>query len=430
MAKIFVSSTYQDLKDYRERANSVIRKMSHIDIAMEHNVAEDKRPLDKCLEDVAACDIYIGILAWRYGYVPLEDEKGVKNEKSITELEYSKALECDKPRLIFLLNEKEPWSPDYIDEDRTKIKEFRKKVSTDRIVDFFTSIDSLGACIIGAISKLDKENRNVIPKKVQELDIEKYRKAILKRYKILDLDALTPPEKSDYMELQLRSVFVEQDVRENPPPVELPKELMEKLIKDEKLKKEDLPEGITFEDIKRAKEAYLEKPALPVLDVIASTENRCVVILGDPGSGKSTLSRYLVLSILTKEDEKLQKAFENYLPLLIELRDYAAECAKNKCNTFIEYLGLQGETKGYGLTKEAIDNYLKNDGKAIVIFEGLDEIFDPSQRENIEQQIIGFTTDHLKTRVITTSRIVGYKRRNLTNADFSHTHCKTFGNPR
>src|SRR3990170_3048229 len=50
--------------------------------------------------------------------------------------------------VIYILNEKEPWSPDYIDEDRIKIKEFRKKVSTDRVVNFFTTIDSLGTCII------------------------------------------------------------------------------------------------------------------------------------------------------------------------------------------------------------------------------------------------------------------------------------------
>jgi hypothetical protein len=41
--------------------------MSHEDIAMEYYVAEDKRPVDKCLEDVTSCDLYIGIFTWRYG---------------------------------------------------------------------------------------------------------------------------------------------------------------------------------------------------------------------------------------------------------------------------------------------------------------------------------------------------------------------------
>lgn len=36
-------------------------------------LAVDQRPLDKCLQDVANCDIYIGIFAWYYGFIPPND---------------------------------------------------------------------------------------------------------------------------------------------------------------------------------------------------------------------------------------------------------------------------------------------------------------------------------------------------------------------
>ncbi len=422
MANIFISSTYKDLKDYRERASLVIRKMGHNDIAMEYYGAEDKRPLDKCLEDVAACDLYIGIFAWRYGYIPHG------HEKSITELEYRKARECNKPCQIFLLKDDASWPMNLVEkESLTRIESLRKELSDTHIPAYFSSIDEFGGCVSESIYK--NIPSSVTTRNNQELFVEQYYNAILKRYKILDLDALTPPEKADFMEIQLRSVFVEQDVRENPPPIEIPKELLDKLIKDEKIEKEDLPEGITLEDIKKAKEAYFEKPALSVLDVITNPMNRNVVILGDPGSGKSTLSRYLLLSLITKEDEKLQKTFNDYLPLLIELRDYAFECTNKSCNTFIKYLDLLGETKGYGLTKGALDNYLKNNGKAILIFDGLDEIFDPNQRENVEKQIVGFTNDYPKAWVLVTSRIVGYKRSTFTNADFSTYTLQDFRKP-
>lgn len=416
MADIFISSTYIDLKEHRERVSSVIRKMGYTDIAMEYYGAEDKRPLDKCLEDVVTCDLYIGIFAWRYGFIP------PGHQKSITELEYSKARELGKPCLIFLLKEDVPWSPVFIDENRAKISAFREELCTNYVVDFFTSIDSLSACVTEAIHKWDRDKSvsSITPRQDLKLNVEAYYNAIFRKYKILDLDALTPPERADIIEIQLQSVFVEQDVRESPPPIEIPKGLLEKLIKDEKLSEEDLPEGIKLEDIKKAKEAYLEKPALPVLDVITNPKNRHVVILGDPGSGKSTLSRYLILSIITKEDEKLKKAFDNYLPLLIELRDYAAECEKDKCDTFLEYLNLLGKTKGYGLTKKALDKYLRIIGKAVVIFDGLDEIFDPEQRDSIEQQIVGFSISYPKIQIIVTSRIVGYKKRNFKNAGFFH----------
>ena len=426
MANVFISSTYKDLKDYRKRVSESIRKMGHTDIAMEYYGAEDKRPLEKCLEDVAACSLYIGIFAWRYGHVP------PKHEYSITELEYRKARECNNPCLIFLLRDDASWPMTLVEiESFAKIDALRNELSKNHLPAFFSSIDELGECVVEAIHIWDKDKSvpALTPQNVQELMVEGYYNAFLKRYKILDLDALTPPEKADFIEIQLRSIFVEQDVRENPPPIEIPKELMEKLIKDERLKKEDLPDGITFEDIKKAREAYLEKPTLPVLDVITNKKNHCVVILGDPGSGKSTLSRYIVLSIITKEDETLTKYFEKYLPILIELRDYAAECARNKCDTFVEYLDFLGRTKGYGLNKETLDNYLRNDGKAVVIFDGLDEIFDLNQRENIEKEIIGFTVNYPKVQIIVTSRIVGYKRRILTNAGFSHYTLQDFKRP-
>jgi predicted NACHT family NTPase len=67
-----------------------------------------------------------------------------------------------------------------------------------------------------------------------------------------------------------------------------------------------------------------------------------------------------------------------------------------------------------------LHNHLKNDGHAVVIFDGLDEIFDPERRERITRQIVGFASDYPKARVIVTSRVIGYRRKILTDAGFSH----------
>ena len=58
MSRIYVSSTYNDLKDCREQVRIALRKMRHEDVAMEYYVAEDQRPVDKCLKDVESCDLY------------------------------------------------------------------------------------------------------------------------------------------------------------------------------------------------------------------------------------------------------------------------------------------------------------------------------------------------------------------------------------
>ena len=50
----------------------------------------------------------------------------------------------------------------------------------------------------------------------------------------------------------------------------------------------------------------------------------------------------------------------------------------------------------------------------------MDEIFDTEQRERITHQIVGFCNDYPKTRVIVTSRVIGYRRKILTDAGFTH----------
>ena len=95
MTKIFVSSTFKDLEECREKVSFALRQMKLEDVAMEYFVAEDKPPVDKCLEDVESCDLYVGIFAWRYGNIP------TGYEMSITELEYRKAVDSGIKCLIF-----------------------------------------------------------------------------------------------------------------------------------------------------------------------------------------------------------------------------------------------------------------------------------------------------------------------------------------
>jgi|SRR5271165_7492737 len=107
----YVSSTYEDLKEHREAVCQVLRKMRYTVIAMEDYVARDNRMVDQVLQDVRDCDIYLGIFAWRYGYVPQE---GNPEGLSITELEYREAR-GRKPRLVFLIDTDAPWPRKYMD---------------------------------------------------------------------------------------------------------------------------------------------------------------------------------------------------------------------------------------------------------------------------------------------------------------------------
>ncbi|MGH4027125.1 MAG: hypothetical protein ACRDRV_21350 [Pseudonocardiaceae bacterium] len=67
----------------------------------------------------------------------------------------------------------------------------------------------------------------------------------------------------------LREVFVAQSVRADPPPVELPKEVVRRLVESGELGKGALPEGVDPQLLANLRQTYQERPAQPVLRVLA-----------------------------------------------------------------------------------------------------------------------------------------------------------------
>ena len=56
----------------------------------------------------------------------------------------------------------------------------------------------------------------------------------------------------------------------------------------------------------------------------------------------------------------------------------------------------------------------------LVMFDGLDEVFEPGKREDVITDIHRFTNQYPKVRVIVTSRVIGYKPQRLRDAEFRH----------
>ncbi len=96
MAKIYLSSTFKDLAEHRQEVYRVLRQLGHDAISMEDYTATARPPKEKCLADVQACDAYVGIFAWRYGFISPDEAK------AITELEYREALDNGKRRKALL----------------------------------------------------------------------------------------------------------------------------------------------------------------------------------------------------------------------------------------------------------------------------------------------------------------------------------------
>jgi hypothetical protein len=152
--KIYLSSSYFDLVQYREKVYRELRSLRHDVIAMEDYVAADVRPLEKCLQDVRDCDVYVGIFAWRYGYVPLENNI---EKRSVSELELREAERCGKPCLIFLLKETVPWPRGMMDattgdnERGARIDTLRGELQKNRLLGLFETADELAAKVVTAL---------------------------------------------------------------------------------------------------------------------------------------------------------------------------------------------------------------------------------------------------------------------------------------
>ena len=410
MPKAYVSSTFNDLRDHRAIVQVVLKRFGYEDVAMEYYVAEDARPLDRCLADVSACDLYVGIFAWRYGFIP--DGETL----SITELEYQRAVEAKKPRVLFVVDEDAAWSPKMMDRDRTNIEAFHERVKKDRMVSKFSTPDTLEARLSAAL-----EQRGAKLLEAPGIDMEAYAKFLRRQYNVLDLDALTDPKRDELLGLRVQAVFVEQNAKEDSPPLELPKETWERLVSRAEVHSEDLPKGITAEMLAALKSSYGSKPAHPVVEILATPDHRCSIVLGDPGSGKSTLLRYITLSLLEgSPNPHLQPALAGRVPFLVDLKSYTGLKAQNRCDTFFGYFDVLAKQEGCPVNGETLREHLQSGRPAVVMFDGIDEIFNPAEQEAVTKQIVALADSYPETRIIVTSRIIGYRRTLLTNAGFRH----------
>ncbi|MFN6470163.1 MAG: NACHT domain-containing protein [Nostoc sp. SerVER01] len=248
---------------------------------------------------------------------------------------------------------------------------------------------------------------------IVDFNLSKYQEGIRERYGNLKLDSLDTSGYA-YNELKLWRIFTAQNVREAhqvlPQVHELPKEHLRRLRESEQV------EAVELEELERHKQVYFEQPIRSVLDVVNKKQDyKYLVILGDPGSGKSTLLQFLALSWA---ESPLDNVISLPIPLLIELRTYMRRREDKECNNFLEFFH-QCSGAIHHLNQLELDKQLKA-GNALVMFDGLDEVFDPGKREDVITDIHRFTNDYPDVQVIVTSRIIGYKPQRLLNAEFRH----------
>ena len=261
MAKTaFLSSTGADLRAYREAAFLAIQKLDGWKcIRMEDFGARDWDVDSFCLARAKECDLFVGIIGHRFGDGP----KGSK--ESYTQREYRAAREAKKPVLLYLAPD-DFSIPANLTEPAWKIKaqeKFRKELidRKEHIISVgFSSPDHLARQIVTDIYNWERE-RSASPARV---DTAPYLAALREETAYIDI----------------RGLRVGNEAVHRFPIDELYTPLTTVLASEE-------PKTKGGEDAMQRQEPVPLQRAL---------ENRCVVLVGDPGAGKSTFLRRIAFA--------------------------------------------------------------------------------------------------------------------------------------
>jgi tetratricopeptide (TPR) repeat protein len=136
--------------------------MDQVAIGMEHFAAQIQDATTVSTAEVARADLFVLIIAWRYGFVPAGETR------SVTHLEYEEALRLNLPILVFLAHPstKGQTEATALFPLKTRDKGHRRQLSAFReivsngnrhTIDWFTNPDNLAATVTPALFRALRE---------------------------------------------------------------------------------------------------------------------------------------------------------------------------------------------------------------------------------------------------------------------------------
>lgn len=142
-----ISSTARDLTVYRRAVVDACLSVDVFPSIMENLPASSADAIEASMRMVDGADIYLGVVANRYGYIPAD------HPISITEMEYWRAVERGIPILIYVLSDgcTNADLPDLPAEDEThqqQLARFKEHLTTHHVVNFFCSPADLSAQVL------------------------------------------------------------------------------------------------------------------------------------------------------------------------------------------------------------------------------------------------------------------------------------------
>ena len=431
MAKVFISSTVEDLRPFREKARDAAITAGFLPVMQEYFASQSKYPpLEACLRKVDECDVLVVIVAHRHGWTPQDQQPvdGKQGVKSITRLECERTKDKGKEVLAFLIDPKNDWPKELTEQGRlavadednlnealieevkrnkVSLKDFKRWLSSLGFRQEFTNTDNLSGHLINSLRDWKELHRAGEPgpeEKIPPSDTNRER--LLKPFLDYHLQAnrhlpMHGFETTLRVPIELERVYV----------------CMRANVGGFKAMHEGDPEGIFARIGKkirgpRAREVAQDRCGEELsgfvdikgaFDALRKLQVKDMIILGDPGSGKTTLLKYILVMLAEgKATEKLGLD-TGLIPFFVPLRDLR-DPEKEPFEQFVLRVCKCGD---FGISEDFLEEILSS-GRGIVLLDGLDEVADEETRVKTCRWIDRARERYLKSHFIVSSRFAGY----------------------
>ncbi|MCP4269083.1 MAG: NACHT domain-containing protein, partial [Candidatus Brocadiaceae bacterium] len=352
--------------------------------------------INKLVDD---CDIFVCVFHKRFGSPTGKEEAGTLEEYLNA---YDSWKEHKKPHIMFYFKKVEISSlKDLEDPQLKKVFDLKEKIDQEKSLLFseFSTPDEFREKIRDHLEQWTVENSkgwkkigDKIEKAFEEEKIFKnYLQAALNEYRLLQTQGF---ETTLRVPIELEKVYINMKAQIHTHDAEFT------LRSKEKIESRNREEDLSSLDIKAAFET---SERLKVKDM---------VILGDPGSGKTTLLKYILVLLIEGRGSERLGITERQIPFFAPLR----ELQNPETVTLAEFISKYCNLDDYSISIDSF-NKLLDDGRGIILLDGLDEVANEEERIKACEWIDRARRRYPNTNFVITSRYAGYLGKSRLNGN-------------